>query len=116
MCLVGVTAIFWIGARPRLRSTPASRHPQPHIIEAGINHVSGHKGGVVGIYNRATCDKEKREALTLWAERVMALVEGRKAVIVPTRKGAERQRNVGKVVAPALARFQQYRPATIMAI
>jgi len=48
----------------------------PHIIEAVINHVSDHKGGVAGIYNRATYDKEKREALTLWAEHVMALVEG----------------------------------------
>ena len=27
---------------------------QPHIIEAVLNHVSGHKAGVAGIYNRAT--------------------------------------------------------------
>lgn len=58
---------------------------QPHIIEAVLNHVSGHKGGVVGIYNRATYDREKREALNLWAEHVMALVEGRKSVVVPVR-------------------------------
>jgi integrase len=50
---------------------------QPHIIEAVINHASGHKASVAGIYNRATYDKEKREALNLWAEHVMALVEGR---------------------------------------
>jgi hypothetical protein len=25
----------------------------PHIIEAVLNHVSGHKSGVAGIYNRA---------------------------------------------------------------
>jgi hypothetical protein len=25
---------------------------QPHIIEAALNHVSGHKAGVAGIYNR----------------------------------------------------------------
>jgi len=59
---------------------------QPHIIEAVINHVSGHKGGVAGIYNRATYDKEKREALNLWAEHVMALVENRKAVVVPMKR------------------------------
>jgi integrase len=47
---------------------------QPHIIEAVLNHVSGHKGGVAGIYNRATYDKEKREALNLWAAHVVALV------------------------------------------
>src|SRR5262249_30284981 len=27
---------------------------QPHIIEAALNHVSGHKGGVAGIYNRSS--------------------------------------------------------------
>ena len=59
---------------------------QPHIIEAVLNHVSGHKSGVAGIYNRAIYDKEKREALNLWAEYVMTLVEGRKAVVVPMRR------------------------------
>jgi integrase len=58
---------------------------QPHIIEAVINHVSGHKGGVAGIYNRAAYDKEKRAALDLWAEHVMALVESRKGVVVPMK-------------------------------
>ena len=27
---------------------------QPHVIEAVINHISGHKGGVAGIYNKAS--------------------------------------------------------------
>src|SRR5215218_5756951 len=26
---------------------------QPHVIEAVLSHVSGHKAGVAGIYNRA---------------------------------------------------------------
>jgi hypothetical protein len=51
-----------------------------------INHVSGHKGGVAGIYNRAAYEKEKRESLNLWAEHVMALVEGHKAVVVPMKR------------------------------
>jgi hypothetical protein len=51
-----------------------------------LNHVSGHKGGVAGIYNRATYDREKRDALNLWGEHVMALVEGRKAVVVPMKR------------------------------
>ncbi|MFZ2076667.1 MAG: tyrosine-type recombinase/integrase [Xanthobacteraceae bacterium] len=59
---------------------------QPHIVEAVLNHVSGHKGGVAGIYNRATYDKEKREALNLWAEHVTALVEGREAVVVAMKR------------------------------
>jgi integrase len=73
-----------------LRRTVATRMAelgvQPHIIEAVLNHVSGHKGGVAGIYNRATYDKEKREALNLWAEHVTALVEGRAAVVVPMKR------------------------------
>jgi integrase len=75
-----------------IRRTVATRMAelgiQPHIIEAVLNHVSGHKGGVAGIYNRATYDKEKREALNLWAEHVLALVEGRAATIVPMKRGA----------------------------
>jgi integrase len=59
---------------------------QPHIIEAVLNHVSGHKGGVAGLYNRATYDKEKREALNLWAEHLLAVVEGRKAAVVPLKR------------------------------
>jgi integrase len=41
---------------------------QPHIIEAVLNHVSGHKGGVAGIYNRARYEGEMREALQRWAD------------------------------------------------
>ena len=48
---------------------------QPHIIEAVLNHVSGHKAGIAGIYNRATYAYEKAQALELWARHVMALVE-----------------------------------------
>ena len=59
---------------------------QPHIIEAVVNHTSGHKGGVAGIYNRASYGKEKRQALDLWAEQVAAIVEGRKTVVVPMKR------------------------------
>ena len=59
---------------------------QPHIVEAVLNHVSGHRGAVAGIYNRATYDKEKRAALNLWAEHLLAVIEGRKAVVVPLRR------------------------------
>jgi integrase len=59
---------------------------QPHIIEAVLNHVSGHKSGVAGIYNRATYDKEKREALNLWAEHVIATVEACAASVVPLKR------------------------------
>jgi integrase len=47
---------------------------QPHIIEAILNHVSGHKGGVAGVYNRSSYAKEKAEALTRWADHVVGMV------------------------------------------
>jgi integrase len=61
---------------------------QPHIVEAVLNHVSGHKAGVAGIYNRAAYEREKRQALDLWGAHVMALVEGRAASVVPLQAGA----------------------------
>jgi integrase len=48
---------------------------QPHVIEAVLNHVSGHKAGVAGIYNRASYSKEKRDALTLWADRISKITQ-----------------------------------------
>ena len=33
---------------------------QPHIIEQALNHISGHKGGVAGIYNRSSYEREVR--------------------------------------------------------
>jgi integrase len=59
---------------------------QPHIIEAVLNHFGGHKGGIAGVYNRAAYGEEKRKALNLWAEHVMATVEGRAATVVPLKR------------------------------
>ncbi|MGJ5095621.1 tyrosine-type recombinase/integrase [Bradyrhizobium oligotrophicum] len=47
---------------------------QPHVIEAILNHVSGHKASVAGIYNRAAYANEKREALEKWAEHLRRIV------------------------------------------
>lgn len=58
----------------------------PHIVEAILNHASGHKAGVAGIYNKASYDREKREALNLWAEHLLAIVEGRAAVVVQMKR------------------------------
>jgi integrase len=46
---------------------------QPHIIEAVLNHVSGFKGGVAGIYVRAKYQDQMRDALERWADRIDAL-------------------------------------------
>jgi integrase len=54
-----------------LRRTAATRMADlgvaPHVIEAILNHISGHKAGVAGIYNRSSYAAEKRAALELWA-------------------------------------------------
>jgi hypothetical protein len=49
---------------------------QPHVIEAILNHVSGHKAGVAGIYNRSSYASEKRAALDLWENHIEKVVEG----------------------------------------
>lgn len=64
-----------------LRRTVATRMAeigvQPHIVEAVLNHISGHKAGVAGVYNRAVYSAEKRQALDQWAAHVEALVAGK---------------------------------------
>ena len=57
----------------------------PHVVEAVLGHVSGHKGGVAGVYNKALYRVEKRRALELWATHVLAVVEGRPTKVVPLR-------------------------------
>jgi integrase len=45
----------------------------PHIVEAILNHSSGHKAGVAGIYNRARYEGEMRAALERWAAHIAAI-------------------------------------------
>jgi integrase len=56
---------------------------QPHVIEAVLNHVSGHKGGIAGIYNRAQYSAEKAQALARWDEHFGAVVHQRRGVLTP---------------------------------
>jgi hypothetical protein len=42
----------------------------PHVLECVLNHVGGFRGGVQGIYNRATYATEMRDALDRWGEYV----------------------------------------------
>jgi integrase len=54
----------------------------PHIIEALLNHVSGHKAGVAGIYNRAQYAPEKAAALEKWAYHLETIIRGKKIVAI----------------------------------
>jgi integrase len=58
---------------------------QPHIIEAVLNHVSGSKAGVAGIYNRSAYEPEKRRALELWANHLTAVADGRENNVTALR-------------------------------
>ena len=63
----------------RTFATLAAEHEliEPHVIEAILNHVSGHRNGVAGIYNRALYREQKRDRLAAWADWLEATVEGR---------------------------------------
>jgi integrase len=48
----------------------------PHVVEEILGHVSGHKRGVAGVYNKSVYKNEVRTALALWESRVHELIEG----------------------------------------
>jgi integrase len=60
----------------------------PHVVEAVLNHVSGHKGGIAGIYNRASYFPERKQALQMWGAHLLAVVEGRKSNITSLKRPA----------------------------
>jgi integrase len=39
---------------------------QPHVVEQILNHMSGSKAGIAGVYNKARYTDAMREALQLW--------------------------------------------------
>jgi integrase len=55
---------------------------EPHVIEAALNHYSGHRRGIGGVYNRSLYERAVAAALARWAEHVLALVEGRPSKVV----------------------------------
>ena len=44
------------------------------VTEAVLNHVSGSRAGIVGVYQRHTWADEKRAALNAWGEHIAAIV------------------------------------------
>jgi integrase len=59
----------------RLHQTPFSI--PPHVVETLLGHISGHKGGVAGVYNQAEYLDERRDALERWGAHIMELVTGK---------------------------------------
>jgi integrase len=57
----------------------------PHVVEQILNHQSGHRGGVSGIYNRSSYANEVKAALALWSDHVRAITEGGARKVVAMR-------------------------------
>jgi integrase len=47
---------------------------EPHVIEALLNHVSGFRAGVHGIYNRSLYRAPKAEAMQRWADLLHTII------------------------------------------
>jgi integrase len=47
------------------------------VTEAVLNHISGSRGGIAGVYQRHDWANEKRAALDAWAAHLLAIVEQR---------------------------------------
>lgn len=60
---------------------------QPHIVEYIINHTSGSRAGVAGVYNRALPLDEMKRALERWESHVMYLIEGKPVANVVKLRG-----------------------------
>jgi integrase len=59
----------------------------PHIIETVLNHASGFRSGVAGVYQRHPYLDERRRALNTWASHISSLSESREppANVFPLR-------------------------------
>lgn len=68
-----------------LRRTCATKMAEagtlPHVVESVLNHVSGAKAGVAGIYNRNPYFNEARAALRKWAKRLDDLAAGKSGAV-----------------------------------
>lgn len=54
----------------------------PPVIEQTVNHSSGTRAGVAGIYNRSELMDDRRAALEHWSAHVAGLVSGRSGKIL----------------------------------
>jgi hypothetical protein len=66
-----------------LRRTVATGLQRPgvrlEVTEAVLNHISGSRAGIAGVYQRHDWAAEKRAALDAWAAHILSMVEGRAA-------------------------------------
>jgi hypothetical protein len=47
---------------------------EPHVVEAVVNHISGAKSGIAGVYNRAAYAERREAALQAWGNHIDRLI------------------------------------------
>jgi integrase len=52
---------------------------RPDVIELAVNHVSGLRAGIAGIYNRSQLLPERKDAMELWSNHIERLMTGKSA-------------------------------------
>jgi hypothetical protein len=57
----------------------------PHVVEVIVNHISGARGGVAGVYNVAELLPERREAMERWSRHVLGMLRQREENVVTLR-------------------------------
>jgi integrase len=61
-----------------LRRTAATRMCdlgiEPHVVEQILNHQSGHRGGIVGVYNKSKYTVAVQKAVAAWDRHIAALI------------------------------------------
>jgi integrase len=53
----------------------------PHVVEQILNHQSGHKSGVAGVYNKSKYRMQAESALLRWQHCIRKLIDGAEKVI-----------------------------------
>ena len=66
---------------------------RPDVIELTVNHISGSRGGIAGVYNRSELLPERKKALECWAAHVLGLMTQRpdNVVAIQQRRGRSRR-------------------------
>jgi integrase len=63
---------------------------EPHVLEQILNHQSGHRRGVVGVYNKSKYPVAVNNAVATWDRHLRALIEGREEQkVVPLRAAVD---------------------------
>jgi integrase len=65
---------------------------RPDVIEHVVNHISGHRSGVAGVYNRSELLPERKAALERWSTHVLGLVSEQPANITDITAARSRKR------------------------